>query len=203
MTSASRDRQTPEAAVRLYLMYLQDPSKLRDETEIKKLQQAVEGSADPIEKLKAIASLEQAESVDPAPFIQAFITYAKQWADENDITASAFRQMGVPSEVLVDAGFSPARGRGGRAASPSTGAARRKRAAAVTADTIRDFVLSRKELFTIQDVREGIGGSTATVTKVIKELVRDGTLADQGPMTSHTGRGRAPTNYQVASGPLT
>lgn len=189
---------TPEGAVRLYLMYLQDPSKLRDEAEIKKLQQAVEGSADPIDKLKAIASLERAEAVDPEPFIQAFVAYAKQWADENDVSVAAFRQMGVPADVLLDAGFQTARGPGSRTAVPSTGGARRKRAAAVPADTIREFIVSRTDPFTIQDVREGVGGSTATVTKVIKDLVADGALTDRGPAVNHTGRGRAPTVYEIA-----
>lgn len=195
----SQDSQTSEGAVRLYLMYLQDPSKLRDESEINKLVQAVEAAADPIDKLKAIASLERAEAVDPEPFIQAFVTHAKQWADDNDVPVGAFRQMGVPADVLVDAGFPTARTSGGRAASPSTGGARRKRAAAVTADTIREYVLSRKEPFTIQEVRQEVGGSTATVTKVIKELVADGSLTERGPAANHTGRGRAPMTYLVVN----
>lgn len=192
------DPQTPEGAVRLYLMYLDDPGKLRDEAAIKNFQAKVLEAADPIDKLKAISALEAAEAVDPKPFVNDFIAHAKKWAIENDVSVSAFVQMGVPTDVLADAGFPVARGRARHGAPGSPAEARRKRAPSVATETIREYVLSRQEQFTVQDVREGVGGSTATVSKVVKQLVSEGAVTDQGPIANHSGRGRAPTGYAVS-----
>ncbi|MFN8103937.1 MAG: hypothetical protein U0U69_05710 [Acidimicrobiia bacterium] len=197
-TDGKAEAQSPEGAVRLYLMYLQDPAKLRDESAITNLRTSVAEAADPIDKLKALASLERAEAVDPEPFLREFVDHAKKWATENDVSANAFIQMGVPTDVLTDAGFAVARGQARSLAHGSSGEAKRKRAPSVPTETIREYVLSRKEPFTVQDVREGVGGSTATVSKVVKQLVSEGAVTDRGPIANHSGRGRAPTGYAVS-----
>src|SRR5579859_3165277 len=96
---------TPEAAVRLYLMFLEDPQKLIDTQEVKKLEGEVEKAKDPITKLKAISALQRAQAVDPASYAYDFIKHAKRWADSEGVPVAAFRQMGVPEDVISAAGF--------------------------------------------------------------------------------------------------
>jgi hypothetical protein len=57
---ATDDRGDAEGAVRSYLVYLEDPRKLRDEAAIQRLTQAVLVADDPIDKLRALAELERA-----------------------------------------------------------------------------------------------------------------------------------------------
>lgn len=70
-TASGRDNKwqmanSPESSVREYLLFLEDPAQLRDDTEISKLSTAVEQAKDPIAKLKAIAALDKAQTVDPS-----------------------------------------------------------------------------------------------------------------------------------------
>lgn len=92
------DVTTPEGAVRLYLIYLEDPSKLRDETEIQKKQKAVDEAKDPIDRLKAVAERDRAANVDEAPLREGFVKHAKAWAEEADVPVSAFRELRVSDE---------------------------------------------------------------------------------------------------------
>ncbi len=48
---------TPEAAVRLYLMYLEDPAKLVDAAKVRAAEEAVAKAKDPLDRLKALADL--------------------------------------------------------------------------------------------------------------------------------------------------
>jgi len=56
---ATETTKDAEASVRQYLLYIEDPSSLRDESEIQKKTQAVLDATDPIDKLKALAELER------------------------------------------------------------------------------------------------------------------------------------------------
>lgn len=185
----------PDESIRLYLMFLEDPAKLRDEVEIKKLQGNVEKAKDPIDRLLAIAALERAQNVDGAEYRDGFIRDAKAWADEHSVTASAFVQMGVPTDDLAAAGFEV---RGGRRGAGAAGSSARSRSRRVSAETIRDAILSTSEPFTLADVQERTGASLGTVRKVVAGLVESGELGDLGPDPEHDGRGRAPNRYQKA-----
>jgi hypothetical protein len=185
----------PEGAVRLYLLYLEDPSKLRDETEIQKKTQAVLDANDPIDKLKAIAELERVAKVDEGPLRQGFVKHAKAWAEEQFIPPTAFRELNVPDDVLREAGFDlPAARRRGRGAASASDEGR-QRAKAVPVDDIKAYVLNQSGTFLLSDVMNGIGGSPATVRKAVEELVEAGSVEKLGPVTDYHGRGRAPMQY--------
>jgi hypothetical protein len=180
-----------ESAVRQYLLYLEDPSKLRDETEIQKKTQAVLDAVDPIQKLKALADLERVAKVDEGPLREGFIAYASDWAAAENIPVAAFRELQVPDDVLRAAGFDvPAAGR--RRAVNDTP---RQRAKAVPVEDIKAFVLAQQGTFVLADVQSGAGGSPATVRKAVEELVESGQVEKLGPVAGYAGRGRAPIQY--------
>ncbi|HEY8526800.1 MAG TPA: hypothetical protein VIL48_17650 [Acidimicrobiales bacterium] len=209
---SSADASEAESAVRHYLLYLEDPSKLRDEGEIQRKTQAVLDATDPIDKLKALAELERAAKVDEEPLRRAFIRHAKAWAEPQGIPVSAFRELRVPDDVLREAGFEvPSdrrRGRGrarvGEAGGSGAGAGagggsgagqRRQRAKAVPVEDIKAYVLQQHGTFVLADVMAGVGGSPATVRKAVDELVEAGQVERLGPVPDYHGRGRAPIQY--------
>jgi hypothetical protein len=177
-------------------LYLEDPNKLRDEVVIQKRTQAVLDARDPIEKLKALGELERAAKVDDVPLRTAFVAHAKSWADAEGVPASAFRELGVPDDVLREAGFElPARGGRDRRSRGVEGGGLRQRAKAVPVDDIKAYVLDQKGTFVLADIMHGVGGSPATVRKAVDELVEAGQVERLGPMPGYTGRGRAPVQY--------
>lgn len=181
-----------ESAVRQYLLYLEDPSKLRDEAEIQKKTQAVLDAVDPIQKLKALADLERVAKVDEGPLREGFIAHASDWAAAENIPVAAFRELQVPDDVLRAAGFDvPAAVARRRAANDSP----RQRAKAVPVDDIKAFVLAQQGTFVLADVQSGAGGSPATVRKAVEELVESGQVEKLGPVAGYAGRGRAPIQY--------
>jgi hypothetical protein len=194
---SSTDPIDAEGAVRLYLLYLEDPSKLRDESEIQRKTQAVLDAEDPIDKLKALADLERVAKVDEEPLRKGFVEHAKAWAEPQGIPVTAFRELQVPDEVLREAGFdvpatSPRRRRGGGAPAPNDG---RQRAKAVPVEDIKSYVLQQTGTFVLTDVMNGVGGSPATVRKAVDDLVESGQVERLGPVPDYQGRGRAPIQY--------
>lgn len=185
-------KSATEGAVRSYLLYLEDPTALRDDAEIAKRSEAVEKATDPIDKLKALAALEEASTINEAPLREGFVASAKDWAEAQGVPLSAFVQLKVPDDVLRAAGFSlPTSGRRGR----RTGEAR-QRAKAVGVDEIKAHVLTQKGTFILTDVMNSIGGSQATVRKAIDELISTGDVEKLGPVPDYSGRGRAPMQYK-------
>lgn len=152
MPKGDAEQPTGEGAVRLYLMYLTDPDSLRDESKIKSLQAEAAKAKDPIDKLRSLAELERAKAVDSSQFRDGFVRHAKQWADEQGITAGAFRELGVPDDALADAGFDVRGGRGrgrGRAGRRAAVASGRQRAKSVPTEEIKRAVLELKGPFTL------------------------------------------------------
>jgi hypothetical protein len=196
---ATETTKDAEASVRQYLLYIEDPSSLRDESEIQKKTQAVLDATDPIDKLKALADLERVAKIDEGPLREGFVTHAKDWAEAQSIPVKAFQERKVPDDVLQAAGFdlpaAPARRgrRPGGAAAPGDGA--RQRAKAVPVDAIKAWVLEQKGTFVLSDVQTGVGGSPATVRKAVEELVEAGQVEKLGAMADYQGRGRAPIQY--------
>jgi hypothetical protein len=194
---SSTDPIDAEGAVRLYLLYLEDPSKLRDESEIQRKTQAVLDAEDPIDKLKALADLERVAKVDEEPLRKGFVEHAKAWAEPQGIPVTAFRELQVPDEVLREAGFdvpvtSPRRRRGAGAPASNDG---RQRAKAVPVEDIKSYVLQQTGTFVLTDVMNGVGGSPATVRKAVDDLVESGQVERLGPVPDYQGRGRAPIQY--------
>lgn len=174
-----------EDAVRAYLLWLEDPESLRDQDAIEAANADVARSKDPIERLKAISRLEALSTVDGQQFRDGFINHAKPWAAANNVSVDAFRELGVSPKDLKDAGFAvTVRG------SASSGARRTR----VSPDKVRASVPDGP--FRIADVESLSGASTATVRKVILQMVADGSVVDLGPDQAHSGRGRAPLMYR-------
>jgi hypothetical protein len=190
MTAATKS--DTEGAVRLYLLYLEDPAKLRDETEIQRRTQAVLDAKDPIDKLKALADLERVANVDETPLREGFVANARAWAEAQGIPLSAFRELRVPDEVLREAGFDvPARGRGRAAPAP------RQRAKPVPVEEIKSHILSLRRPFILTDIMGSVGGSQATVRKAVDELIDAGQVSKLGPVPDYQGRGRVPLQYKT------
>jgi hypothetical protein len=189
-----------EAAVRAYLLYLEDPSKLRDEREVQRLTSAVLAAEDPIEKLKALAALKAAARVDGDALRAGFVAGARRWADEHGIPGSAFSELGVEDDVLVEAGFEPPPPRTGgrrRAARPRSAGGRARR---TNVEDVRAAVLERSGPFVLTDVVADSGASPQTVRKVVEDLVGAGQVTRLGPVPDHHARGRAPVRYEVRPG---
>jgi hypothetical protein len=195
MTTTETDGKiNRESAVRFYLLYLEDPNKLRDGAEIQQKTQAVLDANDPIDKLKALAELERAANVDEAPLRGGFVEHARAWAEAQGVPVAAFRELKVPDDVLREAGFDvPAPRR--RARDVGAAANDRQRAKAVTVDEIKTYVLEQSGSFVLADVQGGIGGSIATVRKAVEELVEAEQVERLGPVAGYHGRGRAPVQY--------
>ncbi len=191
MTAATENTDA-ETAVRQYLLFLDDPSKLRDEGEIQSKTQAVLDAKDPIDKLKALAELERVAKIDEGPLREGFVKFAKEWASHMGVPPAAFREMAVPDEVLREAGFDVPVARRGRGRVAGEG---RQRAKAVPVDEIKAYVLSQRGTFILTDVISGVGGSQATVRKALDELIEGGQVEKLGPMPDYSGRGRAPVQY--------
>jgi hypothetical protein len=189
-----------ESAVRLYLLYLEDPEKLRDQAEVTKKAAAVQAAKDPVEKLLALAALADASTVDGETYRNDFIAHAKEWADENHVPATAFRELGVSDDDLRQAGFElPARRGRGSGPRPSTrGSSGRARARSVSVEQLKEHIATMQGTFLLSDVMEQAGGSPATVRKAVEDLVASGGVERLGPVADHHGRGRAPIQYAVS-----
>ena len=175
-----------EEAVRLYLESLLIPGATTPEVE--KLEQELEAETDVIK----IAKLHQAlrDEREGTKVKEGFIVNAKAWADTEGIDAKTLENMGVPSQVLSDAGFS--------VALQVEQKVQKERKTRVTTEDVERSLNSRRKgvNVTIPQLVSDTGASNATVTKVVKAFVEQGKLKDAGPDESHEGRGRAPTLYE-------
>lgn len=180
-----------ESAVRLYLMYLDNPENMRDEAAIKKAAAAVEKAKDPIDKLKALSELERAKAVDPEPFRQGFIDHAKAWAEAEGVPVRAFLEVGVPAKDLDAAGLVPPRG--SRSSARSSGKGRAPR---MSLEQVAAKLPSGQ--FKVSDLAEAIGRETTTTRNYLNKLVEAGKVTEVGDDPNHDGRGKAPKLYKAA-----
>lgn len=193
---------TPDEAVRTYLLSLQDPEALVDRAAIAEMEAAAATSTDPLERLRLLSRIERAKRVDLAHVEHEFVRQAKNWAEANEVSASAFQALGVPDAVLRTAGLLGGGRTPGRRAGTTTTAAPGRRAARsarnVTTAQVTDHVLGRSGPFTMAAVEADTGASTMTVRKSITALVEQGTVRRLGADPAHQGQGRAPIRYQTA-----
>ena len=193
-----------ETAVRRYLQWLTDPSALRDTDRLADLESELADTADPIDRLKLLSSIERLSKVDGDEVKMGFIRHARDWAVANEVSVGAFRALGVEDVMLEAAGLVERSARrqrssgatsGGSTAAPAgkTGS----RAPMVPIATIIDHVRGIAVPFTLTDVMGAVGGSPATVRKAVEQLVSEGTVRSEGPATNHHARGRAPIVYVV------
>src|SRR5688500_1460559 len=101
-------RDDAESAVRRYLVFLKDPSTLVDGAKVRELQARADAAEDPIERLRATAALHKARNPDASGVRDGFVRHAREWAESNGIPVSAFREFGIPADVLRAAGLGPA-----------------------------------------------------------------------------------------------
>jgi hypothetical protein len=195
---------TAEDAVRRYLMYVADPTSVRDDAAIAAAERAVEDARDPLSKLKALSALERVRAGDEGDRLKmAFMLHARAWAETNDVSIGAFRSMGVSDDVLAGAGFVVPRG-GRRSSTAKARPARSTparsgggRARAVPVGAVTEHILGREGTFTLNDVLAQVGGTPATATRAIRALVDEGAVTNLGPDPAHSARGRAPFLYEV------
>jgi hypothetical protein len=186
---------SPEAAVRRYLQYLEDPSSLVDADAVARAEAAVEAAADPLARLHALADLEHARQADAEGVTADFVAHAKDYAEAQSIPVAAFRALGVADDLLRRAGLDTGarRGRGATA-----GGAPRQRAPKVSIDELKAATMRLPKQFTLAELAEAAGGgSPQTVRRAVDELIEAGKARSLGPKTDHHGRGRAPTVYEL------
>ena len=140
---------------------------------------------DPIAKLAAIKAERErvANIVLGNPAEEDFIKYAKVWAKIHDYDREDFAALGISRRVL-DAAF----GGGAPRAKPAS-----TRAARVSTADLADAVAAKSPgtWITVSGLMREVGGSPATVRKVLDELAAGGTVTDPIDDPKHSGKGRA------------
>lgn len=193
---AKRPSMTPEDHVRLYLTYLEDPDSLRDETAVAKAQAAVDRphGKDPITRVRALTALEQAYQVDGDSYREGFVANAKAWIEETGYTVGALQSIGVPTDVLVDAGLLKSRDVR-RAGTRTTPVQTRRRQPPMSLDEVLRLLPDDVD-FTVADAAVAIDRLPGTAKNYVVALSEQDLLAPVGPDPQHQGKGRAPTLYR-------
>jgi hypothetical protein len=182
-----------ESVVRNYLLARNDPSTLIDSDRVANIEKSVRDTSDPVERLKLQAELRQASEPDLSSIETEFVIVVKRWAEEHGVTADLLEAEGVPRDVLKQAGLVTSRG--GRKKTTSN-APRKPR---VGRDEVSAHVKKLRGRFTLADVAHATDASTATVRKVVNEMVDEGAIDNHGPDEGYEGPGRAPTIYQKSN----
>lgn len=182
----------PEAAVRSYLRWRQDPDSVAADTS--EIDARIEASDDPVERVKLRSERERL--ADQGPQLEAaFVAVARTWAQEQGVTADALLAEGAERRVLAEAGMltgTPRTSRGARAGSSGGGSTRVRRED--IAEHIRG--LRQGTTFTTATIANDAGGSPATVRKVFDDLLAEGVITEEGK--DHVGPGRPRTLYARA-----
>jgi hypothetical protein len=181
--SASEDA---EQAVKAYLANLGKPKKSGRQSKQKPdFETATKGISDPLAKLAAIkAERERVANIVVGDSDEdGFIKFGKVWAKIHGYDREDFAALGVSRRVL--------------AAVFGGGAPRAKvtpnRAPRVSTTALAEAVSSKPAgtWLTVSGVMQEVGGSPATVRKVLDDLSASGTLTDPIDDPKHTGKGRA------------
>lgn len=187
LLTASMSEKT-SSAVRQYLLSLSSPEALVDEAAVKAAEKKVAGASDPLDKLLAISELEALRNPDTAGLRAEFVAVAKEFSDSKNISPASWKSMGVGDDVLREAGIIS----GTPKATP-----RSHQRTRVSQDEVRATIPTQGS-FSLAQLSDMSGATTATVTKVVKDLVADGKVVELGPDKDHSGRGRAPMMYRKA-----
>jgi hypothetical protein len=197
------DHDVAEQAIRRYLLWLNDPNSIVDVEAIEEAEREAKETVDVIEKLKALSRVEHMRLGDSAAVKRGFLEHAKEWGDRHEISAVSWIRLGVPPDVLREAGItgnratagkSPARSAAPRASSNRTGSAR---GANVGISQIVAHVQTMTAPFVLTDIADQVGGSPMTIRKAVDQMVADGTVERLGADPRHNGRGRAPIRYRT------
>ncbi len=177
-----------DRAVREYLQFIEDPQQLIDAKQVAELERRMAAATDPLDRLVAIAEYERARHPVEDDYRSAFVEHARSWADTHQVTASAFRQLGVPGDVLEEAGLL-------ESGSPASSSRIAKRSVGV-----EDLIAAARRMrgtFRSSDVVDAAGGgSPMTVRKALTQLIDAGELKRLGPDPDWSSKGRAPILYE-------
>jgi hypothetical protein len=175
-----------EQAVKVYLATIGNPKpRGRQARQKPDFDTATRGITDPLAKLAAIkAERERVANIvvgDPAE--EGFVKYGKVWAKIHDYDREDFAALGVSKRVL-DAVFG---GSAPRAKATSN------RAPRVSIKDLVDAITSKPAgtWVTVSGLMREVGGSDATVRKVLAGLAAVGTLTEPIDDPKHSGKGRA------------
>jgi hypothetical protein len=190
-----------EDGIRSYLDSLgQSDKPVVDREAVKALKAQIRSEADSINKLKLLAHLEEEEAgrvPDTEDEKAVFVAEAKAWADGEGVTVTAFQALGVPDEVLKEAGFDVPAG-GTPKASPASG--RRSsgtRAPAIPLDVVAAEAKKLGSGWKVADLAAKLDREPMTVRNYVLKLIERGAIADLGDDPAHDGRGRAAKIYGV------
>ncbi len=152
---------------------------------------ATKGITDPLAKLAAIKEERQrvANIVVGDDAEDRFVKYAKAWAKIHEYSREDFAALGVTRRVL-DAAF------GG--STPRPRASSSGRAPRVSTKDLADAIEAKPAgtWLTVNAVMREVGGSPATVRKVLDGLAAAGTVTDPIDDPKHSGKGRAPKVWE-------
>ena len=165
----------PRAIVNKYLEYLEDETSIRDEKAIAAAEAKVDDAATSADRLIALSELERLQDGDPSELIASFVSVARQWGRENNVTVGAWKALHVPDDVLAQAKIT---GYG-----QATKSAPRAR---VSAATVKAAIPSGD--FTVSDVADATGATAATVRNVIGELLQTKVVKEVGERPGERGR---------------
>lgn len=169
-----------------------------DREAVKALKSQIRSETDAINKLKLIAQLqeeEQGRTPDRTGDEAVFVAEAKAWAESEGIPASAFQALGVPDEVLKQAGFdvtpstSSPRSAGGRRSGGGT------RAPRIPLEDVEAAAKGLGKEWKLADLAEKLDRDPTTTRNYLKKLMEAGTVKEIGDDPNHDGRGRAPKLY--------
>jgi hypothetical protein len=151
---------------------------------------ATKGIADPLAKLAAIKQERErvANIVIGDDDEDGFVKYAKVWAKIHEYSREDFAALGVTRRVL-DGAF------GGNAPRVKSATSRAPR---VSIKDLADAIAAKPAgtWLTVNAVMREVGGSPATVRKVLDELAAGGTVTDPIDDPKHSGKGRAPKVWE-------
>ena len=109
-TTQTAKRTPGGSAVRAYLEALSTPLPRGRAVDVEALRVKLSATAEPVEKLRLIQRIYDAEhrvsASDRAKLEEAFVAVAAVWGAANKITWAAWRELGVPADVLRKAKIS-------------------------------------------------------------------------------------------------
>jgi hypothetical protein len=188
-----------EDGIRAYLKSMVATSKPAvDREAIKALKVQIKETADPIEKLRLLAALEEEQAgrvVDYSGEKAVFVADAKAWAETEGIPVSAFQTLRVPDEVLLEAGFTlPTALPVSAAQNGSAG-----RAPRIPLEEVEATASKLGPSWKLNDLAAALDRDAATVRNYVNKLIDDGAVKMVGDDPKHDGRGRAAKLYAVSS----
>jgi hypothetical protein len=185
-----------EDTIRKYLDSLGSSSRpVVDREAVKSLKREIRSQSDPIKKLALITALEE-EQAGRAPDLDGpkatFVAEGKAWAEGRGFSASALQTLGVPDEVLRQAGFSvSARTRPASSGRRSGGS----RAPRVPFEEVTAAAKKLGKSWKLADLAAAVDRDSNTTRNYVKRLIHEGLVTEVGDDPSHDGRGRAPKLY--------